>query len=226
MKGKVKQMRKKLTGLLLLAALTASQVMGVAAASKGTNITVAGDSVGAYNVQEITEAELSANVSDTAVADMILKLNAGTNTLSDLAETTPDIAAQLEGKTMISQFADITPLNGGIQTADGKYLVTLSVPGLTDATSDVLVLHYSTVRKVWETIEPEVNLADKEVTAVFEDLSPVAVIAKVDADKAVDNAQGTSPKTGMESGNWGVFAGAAVVLFGAAIVVAVRKKRA
>ena len=34
-----------------------------------------------------------------------------------------------------------------------------------------------------------------------EDLSPVAVIAKVDASKAADNATGTAPKTGVEANN-------------------------
>ena len=47
---------------------------------------------------------------------------------------------------------------------------------------------------------------------------------QVDASQAVTNTTGTSPKTGVDSTNTVPFAGAAVVLLGAAAVVAFRKK--
>ena len=55
---------------------------------------------------------------------------------------------------------------------------------------------------------------------------PISIIAKVDSSHSVTNTTGTSPKTGFYSTNTVPFAGAAVVLLGAAAVVAFRKKNA
>ena len=53
----------------------------------------------------------------------------------------------------------------------------------------------STDRAAWEVVEAsDVDYTNKEITASFKDLSPVAVIAKVDT--SADNAIGTSPQTG------------------------------
>ena len=70
------------------------------------------------------------------------------------------------------------------------------------------------------------DMKSKELTFEVQDLSPIAIIAKVDASQAVTNTTGTSPKTGVDSTNTVPFAGAAVVLLGAAAVVAFRKKNA
>ena len=77
------------------------------------------------------------------------------------------------------------PINGGIKTDDGKYIVTFSVPELTRTMTNVKLLHYSTDRDIWEIITPnEVNYEQKQITAEFIDLSPVAVIADVDKTQA------------------------------------------
>ena len=122
---------------------------------------------------------------------------------------------------------DLRKIGDVSKTADGKYQVTLSVPALTKGMTDVKVLHFSTARNVWEVITPSnVDLNNKELTFEVQDLSPIAIIAKVDASQAVTNTTGTSPKTGVDSTNAVPFAGAAVVLLGAAAVVAFRKKNA
>lgn len=214
-------MKKRLFGTLLAAALVVtSAVSAFAAGSKTAAPTVVGDSAGKYEVKEITkEAFPELASSKPEVIDAILDINAGKASVETIAEQAPELKDQLEGKSLVSKFVDLTALDAATKTADGKYQVTLSVPGLTAAASDVLVLHYSTVRSVWETITPsKVDTASKQITAEFQDLSPVAVIAKVDAEKAADATNGTSPKTGVAS-NWGMFMGAAVVLFGAAVVV-------
>ena len=36
----------------------------------------------------------------------------GTKTLKDLATAAPDIAAELEGKTLVTKFFNLTPVNG------------------------------------------------------------------------------------------------------------------
>ena len=219
-------MKKKLFGTILAAALVVTQAISVfAVGSKTAEVALAGDSVGKYNVQEIS-AETMPELAESApeVLDKIQAVNAGTATVESIAELAPDLADQLADKSLLTKFVDVTPGENAVKTEDGKYQVTLSVPGLTAAASDVAVLHYSTQRSVWEIITPSnVDVQNKEITAEFQDLSPVAVIAKVDAAAAVDNAAGTAPKTGVAS-NWALFMGAAVVLLAAA-GFAVKKSR-
>lgn len=214
-------MKKKLIGLAMLVTLAAMQVMGVSAAgSKTTGMAVTGDSKESYAFEDMSAATgLSADV-----ADLISQVNAGTKTLDDLGKAAPEIASDLEGKSLITSFEDLVAQNGA-PTTDVKG-VKVSVPALTSGMSDVAIVHYSTTRSTWEVITPDsVDLENKEVTASFKDLSPVAVIAKVDASKAADNATGTAPKTGVEANNsWMAWGCAAVVLMAAAVLT-FKKKR-
>ena len=220
-------MKKKLISLAMLVTVFAMQVVGVSAASKTTGMAVAGESKAYYKAQEMPESMLEQVAAQKQeYADLIKQINAGTKTLSDLAKAVPELAGQLDGMTLITSIEDVIPVNVS-KTADGKYQVTLSVPALTKGMTDVKVLHFSTERKVWEAITPSnVDLDNKEITFELQDLSPIAIIAKVDASQAVTNTTGTSPKTGVDSTNTVPFAGAAVVLLGAAAVVAFRKKNA
>lgn len=218
-------MKKKLFGTLLTAVLVvATTVSAFAAPSKTAQITAVDTSK--YQTVEITQDSFQELAqSKPEVVNKILAVNAGTETLESIGEQAPNIAAQLEGKSLLTKFVDLTPVNGGEKNADGKYVVTLSVPALSSAASDVLVLHYSTVRNLWEVITPSnVDVANKQITAEFEDLSPVAIIAKTDASAAVNNAVGSAPKTGVAS-DWAMYLGVAVVLLGAA-GIAVKKSRA
>lgn len=214
-------MKKKLIGLAMLVTLAAMQVMGVSAAgSKTTGMAVTGDSKESYAFEDMSAATgLSADV-----ADLISQINAGTKTLDDLGKAAPEIASDLEGKSLITSFEDLVAKNGA-PTTDVKG-VKISVPALTSGMSDVAIVHHSTTRSTWEVITPDsVDLENKEVTASFKDLSPVAVIAKVDASKAADNATGTAPKTGVEANNsWMAWGCAAVVLMAAAVLT-FKKKR-
>lgn len=220
-------MKKKLISLAMLVTVFAMQVVGVSAASKTTDMAVAGDSKAYYEAQEMPESMLEqVAAQNQEYADLIRQINAGTKTLADLAKAAPELAGQLDGMTLISSIEDVIPINGGNPQADGHH-VTLSVPTLTKGMSDVKVLHYSLERKTWELITPSnVDVTNKQLDVVFKDLSPVGVVAKVDASQAVTNTTGTSPKTGVDSTNTVPFAGAAVVLLGAAAVVAFRKKNA
>ena len=214
-------MKKKLIGMAMLVTLAAMQVMGVSAAgSKITGMAVTGDSKESYAFEDMSAATgLSADV-----ADLISQINAGTKTLDDLGKAAPEIASDLEGKSLITSFEDLVAQNGA-PTTDVKGF-KISVPALTSGMSDVAIVHYSTTRSTWEVITPDsVDLENKEVTASFKDLSPVAVIAKVDASKAADNATGTAPKTGVEANNsWMAWGCAAVVLMAAAVLT-FKKKR-
>lgn len=219
-------MKKRLFGTLLAAALVVTQVVSVfAEGSKTTQATPAGESVGKYEMTEGT-AENFSEVKEQAVLDEILAVNNGTATLESIAEQAEAIKDELTGKVLVTKFFDLVPINGGVKTEDGKYKVTFTVPNLTEALQDVKVLHYSTQRAVWEVITPDnVNYSTKEITAQFEDLSPVAVIGKnTGAGTSTDSTTGTSPKTGVAS-DWILYAGASVVLLGAAVVVLGRNRK-
>lgn len=219
-------MKKRLFGTLLAAALVVTQVVSVfAAGSKTTQATPSGESVGKYEITEGT-AENFSEVKEQAVLDKILAVNNGTATLESIAEQAEVIKDELTGKVLVTKFFDLAPINGGVKTEDGKYKVTFTVPNLTEALQDVKILHYSTQRAVWEVITPDnVNYSTKEITAQFEDLSPVAVIGKnTGAGTATDSTTGTSPKTGVAS-DWILYAGASVVLLGAAVVVFGRNRK-
>lgn len=206
-------MKKRLFGTILAAALIVSQAMTAFAAggSKSGEMALVGDSIGWYELREATEEnlpELAESAPD--VMEKIKNVNSGAETLQSVADLAPDLADDLAGKVMLTKFYDLIPINGGVQTEDGKYRVNLSVPALSGNVSEVGLLHYSTSRNVWEIVEPEaVDYTNKEVTVVFEDLSPVAVIGKVSG--GADASVGTSPKTGTTY-SWAAWLGAAVVL--------------
>lgn len=218
-------MKKRLFGTFLAAALVLTQAVTVfAAGSRTADVALPGDSASYYEVAEATEEVFAASgVTDDAVLSKIMAVNASTETLQSVAELAPELEADLADKDMLTPFFDLVPVNGGIQE-NGMYVVTLSVPTLTEGMTDVRLLHYSTERSLWELVEPtDVDYAAQTITAEFEDLSPVAVIANTDNAAAADTATGTSPQTGMSS-SWMLWLGAAVVL-AAAGAVTYRKAR-
>lgn len=221
-------MKKRILGTLLAAALVVTQAVSVfAAGSKTTQATPAGESVGKYEMIEGTEENFK-EVAEKApeVVEKIEAINEGTATLESIAEQAEQLKEELTGKVLVTKFFDVKPIDGGVKAEDGKYIVTFHVPNLTEALQDVKVLHYSTERAVWEVINPEnVDYAKKEITAKFEDLSPVAIIGKnTGAGSSTGSTEGTSPKTGVVS-NWGIYVGASVLLLGAAVVVLGRNRR-
>ena len=212
-------MKKRILGTLLAAALVVTQAVSVfAAGSKTTQATPAGESVGKYEMIEGTEENFK------EVAEKIMAINEGTATLESIAE---QLKEELTGKVLVTKFFDVKPIDGGVKAEDGKYIVTFHVPNLTEALQDVKVLHYSTERAVWEVINPEnVDYAKKEITAKFEDLSPVAIIGKNTGagSSTTGSSASTSPKTGVGS-DWGIYVGASVLLLGAVAVVLGRNRR-
>lgn len=222
-------MKKRILGTLLAAALVVTQAVSVfAAGSKTTQATPAGESAGKYEMIEGTEENFK-EVAEKApeVVEKIMAINEGTATLESIAEQAEQLKEELTGKVLVTKFFDVKPVDGGVKAEDGKYIVTFHVPNLTEALQDVKVLHYSTERAVWEVINPEnVDYAKKEITAKFEDLSPVAIIGKNTGagSSTTDSSASTSPKTGVGS-DWGIYVGASVLLLGAAVVVLGRNRR-
>lgn len=216
-------MKKRLSGTILAAALIISQaVTAVAAGSVSGQVALPEEYAEAYEITEAS-AESFADVQTAApeVYEEIMAINeevsAGTAELQTVIETlAPELAEEVADKEMITPFFDLKPINGGVQLDDGRYRVMLSVPILTQFMRDVKLLHYSVARNVWEIITPEnVDYTNRRIEAIFEDFSPVAVIANVDESAAAEtvtgSAEGTSPKTGMTE-TWMVWAAAAVVL--------------
>lgn len=227
-------MKKRIFGTILAAALVVTQAVSVfAAGSRTTQVTLVGDSASYYEVSEGTQenfSELAQSVPE--VVKKILAVNAGTETLQSISDLAPELAGELEGKSLITKFFDLKPVNGGVKTADGKYLVTLSVPELTEALTNVRLIHYSTERSLWEIVTPtDVNYKNKQITAEFIDLSPVAVIADVDESKAAGTSESTAgtgtgiaPKTGVDS-RWGAYMVGAAVLLGISAITFRRNKK-
>lgn len=222
-------MKKRMLGTLLAAALVVTQAVSVfAAGSKTTQATPAGESAGKYEMIEGTTEnfnEVAAKAPE--VVEKIEAINEGNATLETVAEQAEQLKEELTGKTLVTKFFDVKPVDGGVKAEDGKYIVTFHVPNLTEALQDVKVLHYSTERAVWEVINPEnVDYAKKEITAKFEDLSPVAIIGKNTGagSSTTDSSASTSPKTGVGS-DWGIYVSASVLLLGAAVVVLGRNRR-
>lgn len=139
----------------------------------------------------------------------------------------------IKSAKLLTQPQDLSILgpDGEILKDAKNVTITWEVPNLAEGLGDVRVLHYSTVREVWEVLEPEnVDFAGKAITQLFPDLSPVAVIYtdkdSVGAEKA--DAKNASAETSSKDGETApktadttpialyvlVLAGAALTVFG------------
>lgn len=216
---------KRISGVILAMALLATQgVTAFAAGSRTADVQLPGDNASYYEVTEALEetfSYLNELEEGAAVEEKIMAVNEGTETLQSIAEEmAPELQTELETKEMITPFFDLTPINGGIKTEDGNYLVTINVPTLTRGMINIRLLHFSTERNLWELVTPiDVDYAEQSITAEFKDLSPVAVVSDIDESLDVaDNAEGTAPKTGGVS-DWMLWFGASAVLaVGSAVV--------
>ena len=113
---------------------------------------------------------------------------------------------------MITDIFDLSAVNGGVPTDDGKYLVTLEVTSTTSSMTGMQILYYNTETGEWAVITPsDVDYANQTVTFIIDQLpAPVCLIADA-GTSAEDNMEGTSPQTGVRSG-WALWLGAAVIL--------------
>lgn len=117
----------------------------------------------------------------TEVKDELVKLNSGTELTEVLnAEEIKNTAkAPLNDLVLLTSFQDLVlrRTDGSIVKDAKNVKLTWEVPNLTKGLGDVYVLHYSTVRNVYEVLKPNaVDFAKKTVTTTFPDLSPVAVV--------------------------------------------------
>lgn len=218
-------MKKKLMGCAFAALALAMNVATVSAlgsinvngAVTGT-IYVNGEAVeGAKGSFSSTFGE-AVNEETLAVID---NLNAGTSLEEAFADVEmTGVEINMADYALLTEVQDLKVTDADGNALEENVTTSWEVPNLT--TEDVMVIHYSTVRGVWEVIEPDsVNTADKEVTATFEDLSPVAVIYDTTTTGTGDVETSTATNTNLYVG----LAAGAVVLAGVCFVVA-RKQRA
>lgn len=189
------KLRKCLMVCALAAVMTVGSVsVASAAGSRTMNVTVQAEGISVAAKIEESAAYKELQTSAPEVVAILDKVNDGTMEMKDvtaeltkMAETITDEAAKaaleevitkLESKDFVTGFVDLTADETAVKNENGKYEITIDVPSMTDESTGFEVLHYSVERSVWEMIEPsETDAAAKTITAEFEDLSPVAVVA-------------------------------------------------
>ena len=189
----------KLRKCLMVCALAAVMTVGSAsvasaAGSRTMNVTVQAEGISVAAKIEESEAYKQLEESAPEVVSILDKVNDGTMEMNDetseltkMAEGLTDetakaaleeVITKLESKDFVTGFVDLTADATAEKNENGKYEVTIDVPSMTDEATGYDVLHYSVERSVWELIVPsETDAEAKTITAEFEDLSPVAVVA-------------------------------------------------
>nr|WP_177297825.1 hypothetical protein [uncultured Blautia sp.] len=189
------KLRKCLMVCALAAVMTAGSVsVASAAGSRTMDVTVQAEGISVAAKIEESEAYKQLKESAPEVVSILDKVNDGTMEMKDVtAELTKmaegltdetakaaleEVITKLENKDFVTGFVDLTADATAEKNENGKYEVTIDVPSMTDEATGYAVLHYSIERSVWELIEPsETDAEAKTITAEFEDLSPVAVVA-------------------------------------------------
>lgn len=191
------KLRKALMVCTLAAVMiTGSAVAAFAEGSLTNDITVSGSSQGYEVMADIQNSEAYKALKETSpeIADMIDQVNAGTMEMADFVSKLKEMAAaltdetakasleaviaKLEAKEFVTGFVDLTASETVEKNDADMYEVTISVPSLTEEVANVQILHYSMDRTEWEIVDAtDVDVDAKTLTAEFQDLSPVAVIA-------------------------------------------------
>ncbi|HIW50028.1 MAG TPA: PqqD family peptide modification chaperone [Candidatus Blautia intestinavium] len=192
------KLRKRIMACTLAAAMLLGSATGVYAEGSRTNdLTVTDVSAQEYQITgKIEESDSYKELKETApdIVEIIDQVNDGTVEMADFvtklteeADALTDETAKkdlekvietLRTKDFVTGFVDLIALEAAEKNEEGMYEVTISVPSLTDELRNVQVLHYSTERSLWEIVDPtEIDMEEKTLTAEFEDLSPIAVIA-------------------------------------------------
>lgn len=219
-------MKKKLIGCAFAALALAMNVATVSAlGSINVNGAVVDGSI--YVNGELVEGSkglFSETFDDSVKEDtmtVINSLNKGTSLEEAFADVEmTGVEINLADYALLTEVQDLKCFDAEGNTLEENVTVSWEVPNLT--TEDVKVIHYSTVREVWEVIEPDaVNTADKEVTATFEDLSPVAVIYDTTTTGTGEVGTSTSTNSNLYIG----LAAGAVIVAGVCFVIA-RKRHA
>lgn len=135
------------------------------------------------------------------------------------------IDKELKDKKVVKSFFDLHATDAKkdiCHDADAKHTVTLGVPGMTKGWKNIVILHYSTIRCVWETIVPKVDYEKKTLTFEIQDLSPIAIYADIEGEGADTDKE--FAKTGSVSSTWMIWSSMALIVLGASVVVSQKKR--
>ncbi|MDO4679461.1 MAG: hypothetical protein Q4B00_12655, partial [Eubacteriales bacterium] len=170
---------KKILAGLLAASMVVSSATVWAAGSRTNNVTLPEESTGKYVIaDDIKETPSYKALAEKApeVVSLIDEVNAGTadavsfvesmkevladETLSEEAKASVEnVISVMEEKNLdfVTGFFDLDLEEDAEveKNENGNYDVTLAVPSMTDTMTDINLLHYSTVRELWEVIEVE-----------------------------------------------------------------------
>lgn len=234
-------MKKRVLAGLLMSVMVIASAMTVSAADSKTKPVVGGetaDKKGTYEVtteapkfEELEEEAIKANpnikdedeaaaiASAKAAAATIEKINKG-----ETASITTEVDKEIKGKTLVQKFFDLDEEgdHDACHTA-GEHKVTLTVDALTTSWKNIVVVHYSTDRTLWETIkvaDKDVDYNKKTITFAIQDLSPIAIYA----DVVSGGAAGTSPSTEGVSSAWMLYSAMALIVLGTGVVVYQKKR--
>lgn len=235
-------MKKRVLAGLLMSVMVLASAMSVSAAESKTQSVTGGkteDGSGSYTAtvenpkfEELTEEAIKANpnikeedkaaaiASAKAAATTIEKINKG-----ETVSITTEIDKEIKGKTLVQKFFDLDEVGNHdkCHQPGNKHKVTLTVDALTTGWKNIVVVHYSTDRTLWETIkvaDKDVDYNAKTITFEIEDLSPIAIYA----DVVEGGAAGTSPSTEGVSSAWMLYAAMALIVLGSGVVVYQKKR--
>lgn len=235
-------MKKRMLAFIVAATMVLSSAVGVfAAGSANKNIqAVKNETTNENNyfeaTQDVTKTDSFAELQKVAAEStaLIIQVNGGEidsetflKEIAALEGVSEEVKQNIEGKDMLTQVIDLDKVGEPDKTVDGKYRVTLEIPGLTAKTTGLGLLHLTSTGE-WEfipVVEGSINLTKKTASFDFTSFSPVVLVADagtVDTAATETDSTSKSPKTSQAS-NWMVWAVMAVLLAGAG-VVALRKK--
>ena len=245
-------MKKRLLAVFAAAAMVMSSAMGVFAAGSQTAYVkaVANETTDDANYYVTTQDVESTDTFKALqgkvpeITALIEQVNAGEisaeeflKAIAALEGVSEEVKQGIEGKEMLTDVFDLEKV-GEPQKVNGKYRVTLEIPGLTANTTGLGLLHLTSAG-VWEyipVVEGSIDLTKKTASFDFDSFSPVLLVAdegtfdttattsdktSTTSDKKTDSTS-KSPKTS-QSSDWMVWAVMAALLAGAGVVV-LRKK--
>lgn len=216
--------KRVLAGMMMMVMVLATAMSVSAADSKTNTVTESGASVGQY---QITESESKFAKKDTedeakhaAAINIVTDINAGK---ADV-KITDAVDKAIEGKTLVQKFFDLDVVAGSDHSkCTDHHTVTLKVDAMTTGWKNIVVVHYSQDRQVWETIKVEdknVDYTNKTITFDIKDLSPIAIYA----DVVADGAAGKSPSTEGTSSAWMLWTAMALIVLGTGAIVSQKKR--
>ena len=154
---------------------------------------------GSYAVFNTMEKEVSIENVPTTIQKQIQQLNQGESIKEVLDIQKVQTKLDLSNYSLLTQIQDLKAYDNQGNVLDKEVTVSWEVPNLTKENSCKLcILHYSTKRNVWETIQPDqIDLENNKITVSFKDLSPVAVL--YDSTNTCDATNSNTTNTGVQS---------------------------